>query len=48
MKEDISLSEFDSILLQIERTLQDEYGINHVTIQPEYNKTDNKNIIVQD
>jgi len=47
-KEDISLSEFDSILLQIERTLQDEYGINHVTIQPEYNKTDNKNIIVQD
>lgn len=45
---DISLSEFDSILLQIEHILQDEYGINHVTIQPEYNKTDNKNIIVQD
>lgn len=47
-KKDISLSEFDSILLQIEHILQDEYGINHVTIQPEYNKTDNKNIIVQD
>lgn len=48
LKKNISLSEFDSILLQIEHILQDEYGINHVTIQPEYNKTDNKNIIVQD
>ncbi|WP_127845984.1 cation diffusion facilitator family transporter [Psychroflexus aestuariivivens] len=45
---DISLSEFDDILLEIESILKDKFGINHITIQPEYNKSDNKNIIVQD
>jgi cobalt-zinc-cadmium efflux system protein len=45
---DITLSEFDMILVQIEDILFSEFGINHINIQPEFNKTDNKNIIVQD
>jgi cobalt-zinc-cadmium efflux system protein len=47
-EEDITLSKFDEILDEIEIILHEEYGINHVTIQPEFNKSDNKNIIVQD
>jgi len=47
-EENIVLSEFDPILEQIEAIAIHEYGINHVTIQPEYQKPDNKNIIVQD
>jgi cobalt-zinc-cadmium efflux system protein len=46
--EDITLSEFDDILHQIEILLHDEFQINHVTIQPEFNKQDPKEIIVQD
>jgi len=46
--EDITLTEFDEILNQIETILQDEFQINHVTIQPEFNKKDPKEIIVQD
>lgn len=45
---DITLSEFDKILVEIEDILFSEFGINHINIQPEFNKTDNKNIIVQD
>jgi len=44
---DISLSEFDVVLLKIEAKLE-EFGINHVNIQPEFDKPDNKSIIVQD
>lgn len=47
-EEDISLSEFDSILHQIEKLLHDEFAINHVNIQPEFNKQDPKEMIVQD
>jgi len=47
-KEDISLSEFDSILHNIEKLLHDQFEINHVNIQPEFNKEDPKEIIVQD
>jgi cobalt-zinc-cadmium efflux system protein len=46
--EDITLTEFDDILHQIEILLHDEFQINHVTIQPEFNKQDPKEIIVQD
>lgn len=46
--QDITLTEFDSILRQIETLLHDEFEINHVTIQPEFNKKDPKEIIVQD
>lgn len=45
---DIAVSEFDALLVQIEKYLHDEYDINHVNIQPEYNKLDSKEIIVQD
>lgn len=48
LKEDVSISEFDSILHNIETILHDEFNINHVTIQPEFNKEDSKDIIVQD
>ena len=47
-REDITLSEFNNILQQIEVLLHDEFQINHVTIQPEFNKKDPKEIIVQD
>jgi len=46
--EDISLTEFDNILYEIETLLYDKFKINHVTIQPEFNKKDPKEIIVQD
>ena len=47
-KEDISISEFDVILHKIETLLHEEFAINHVNIQPEFNKEDPKEIIVQD
>ena len=47
-KEDISLSEFDRILHDIESLLHEQFEINHVNIQPEFNKEDPKGIIVQD
>lgn len=46
--EDISLSQFDSILHEIEDLLWKKYGINHVNIQPEFDKKDTKEVIVQD
>ncbi len=47
-KEDISISRFTSILNEIEIILHDKFHINHVNIQPEFNKEDPKDIIVQD
>ncbi len=47
-KEDIKLSEFDAILEKIEEHVYQKHGINHVNIQPEFDKCDSKNIIVQD
>ena len=46
--ENITLNEFDSVLRKIEQLLHDEFNINHVNIQPEFNKDDPKEIIVQD
>jgi cobalt-zinc-cadmium efflux system protein len=45
---DIKLSEFDIILGQIEEEVYHKFGINHVNIQPEYGKCDQKSVIVQD
>jgi len=45
---DISLSEFDAILVKIEELLYIKFHINHVNIQPEYGKCGPKDIIVQD
>ncbi|MGB5188999.1 cation diffusion facilitator family transporter [Robiginitalea sp.] len=47
-KQDIPLSEFDKILVQIEELVFTEFGINHINIQPEFEKCDSKNLIVQD
>lgn len=46
--EDVTLSEFDAVLTKVEELLYLEFGINHVTIQPEHQKDDPKDIIVQD
>jgi len=46
--ENITISEFDDILDKVEELLHLEFRINHVNIQPEYNKSDPKDIIVQD
>jgi cobalt-zinc-cadmium efflux system protein len=46
--EDISMSEFNILLAQIEAILLQNFNINHVNIQPEYQKVDPKDIIVQD
>lgn len=46
--EDITVSEFDEILDEIETLLYKNFRINHVTIQPEFNKQDPKEIIIQD
>lgn len=46
--EDIRLSEFDNILGEIEQVAYHKFGINHVNIQPEFNKPDSKQVIVQD
>ena len=47
-EQDFKISEFDEILIEIEVFLKDQYNINHVNIQPEYNRKDSKDIIVQD
>jgi cobalt-zinc-cadmium efflux system protein len=48
LDKDITITQFDAILQQIEQLLHDEFDINHVNIQPEYKKEDPKDIIVQD
>jgi len=47
--DDIKISEFNTILHQIERVLFDKFQINHVNIQPEYKREEeSKDFIVQD
>lgn len=45
---DITLTEFDEVLQQVEKILYEDFGINHVNIQPEFQRDDPKDIIVQD
>ncbi|WP_303316626.1 cation diffusion facilitator family transporter [Flavivirga abyssicola] len=45
---DITLSQFDVILHEIEHLVFNKYDINHVNIQPEFGKDDVKDVIVQD
>ena len=45
---DISISQFDDILDKVDELLYQDFGINHINIQPEYNKDDPKDIVVQD
>jgi cobalt-zinc-cadmium efflux system protein len=46
--EDFTLTQFDEVLHRIELVLYKNFGINHITIQPEFKKEDPKNFIVQD
>ena len=45
-KEDISLSKSNSVLAVLEKKLHDDFAIEHTTLQCEYNRDDNKSIIV--
>ena len=45
---DIRLSTFDAILIEIEELVYHNFGINHVNIQPEFGKCDPKTVIVED
>ena len=47
-QDDITLTQFDVILNQVEALLYHKFQINHVNIQPEFGKSDDKDIIVQD
>ncbi len=47
-KENIKLSEFDSVCKQIEIILHDDFDINHCNLQPEYFRDDLKELIIQD
>lgn len=46
--EDFTLTQFDQVLNRIELVLFENFGINHITIQPEFKKEDPKDFIVQD
>ena len=45
---DIPLSAFHQSLSHIEQVLEEKFGINHITLQPEYGRNDPKPVIVQD
>lgn len=45
--EDLPLSHVDKILLEIRNILAEKHNINHVTLQPEYDVDDSKELIVQ-
>ena len=45
---DIKMSEFNILLEKIEVVLLEKFNINHINIQPEFQKEDSKDFIVQD
>ncbi len=47
-KEDIKMSDFNTLLHEIEQVLFHKFNINHINIQPEFSKEDPKDYIVQD
>ncbi|WP_456376265.1 cation diffusion facilitator family transporter [Lutibacter sp.] len=47
-KNDVKLSNFDSVCEKIEAILAEKFHIFHSTLQPEYNRDDSKEIIIQD
>jgi cobalt-zinc-cadmium efflux system protein len=46
--EDIKMTEFNNLLHKVEIVLFEQFHINHINIQPEYQKEDPKDFIVQD
>ena len=47
-KKDIKLSEFDQICREIEQILADKFNIRHSNLQPEFERDDHKDFIIQD
>jgi len=47
-KNNVNLSDFDAICEEIEHLLLHDFNINHCTLQPEYNRLDEKAFIIQD
>lgn len=47
-KNDITISNFDVICKEVERLLLDKFEIHHCNLQPEFNRTESKEIIIQD
>lgn len=47
-KNDIPLSEFDKICVKVEKILLDSFHINHSNLQPEFDRDDHKDFIIQD
>ena len=47
-KKDINLSEFDKICYKVEQILLEKFHINHSNLQPEYDRDDHKDFIIQD
>ena len=45
---DITLSDFEKTLTKLEELLYHDFNINHINIQPEFQKCDSKDIVVQD
>lgn len=45
---DIKLSEFDLVCEEVEKLLLEKFQIQHSNLQPEYNRNDLKEIIIQD
>lgn len=48
LSENLTLKEFEQVQLQIEQLLHEKFEINHVTLQPEFERFDEKDLIVQD
>lgn len=48
LEKDIKISDFDCTLEEISKVLRIDFGINHLNIQPEFDKLDNKSVVVQD
>lgn len=46
-KENLSLLEATTVIARIEEELENHLGITHLTLQAEYNKNDNKNLIYE-
>lgn len=47
-KDDIPLSEFDGICQKVEKILLEKFHINHSNLQPEFDRDDRKEFIIQD
>lgn len=47
-KKDIKLSEFDEICSKVEVILMEKFHINHSNLQPEFERDDHKEFIIQD